>query len=79
MSDVLLQYGAIGVISLMCLMAVRVLFNKLAEALKREQERADRLESELLKLNETVRNEYVGTISDATRAILDARAAVRKT
>lgn len=78
MEDVLLQYGAIGVISLICIAAVRILFNKLTEALEHERERADRLEEELRKLNKTVHDEYLSTIADATRAIADALAAVRK-
>jgi len=75
-SDVLIQYGAVGVISIMALAAVRVLFNRMSTMADRERERADRLEEELRKLNETIRTEYVNTIATAARAIQDANRAV---
>jgi dihydrodipicolinate synthase/N-acetylneuraminate lyase len=82
---VLLQYGAVGVIAVMALAAVRVLFNRVSAQTDRERERADRLEEELRKLNEAIRTEYVTTlataahaIQDANRAVADALAAVRR-
>lgn len=79
------QYGAIGAFVMLALAAVRVLFNRLIAINERETARADRLEEELRKLNETVRNEYLSTIanssqaiSEANRAITDALAAVRR-
>lgn len=75
-SNVLLQYGAVGVIALISLYAVRVLFNKLSALVDHERERADRLEDELRKLNEAVRTEYVTTLAVAARAIQDANRAV---
>jgi len=71
-SVALIQYGAVGAIAIMALFAVRVLFNKITEALERERARADRYEDELRKLNETVRTEYLGTLAKATEAISDA-------
>lgn len=78
MDDVLLQYGAVGVLALVSIAAVRVLFKRLADALDRETLRADKATEELLSLNRDVREKYLTTISDATRAISDALAAVRK-
>lgn len=75
---VLIQYGAVGLIALLALAAVRVLFARMTETVKREQERADRYEDELRKLNETVRTEYLGTLSKATEAIADALASRRR-
>lgn len=82
---VLVQYGAVGVVALLAIAAVRVLYTRLNAAVDREAERADRLEEELRKLNETVRSDYVSTITavaqalaEAGRAIEDARAAVRR-
>lgn len=82
---VLIQYGAVGVIALLGLIATRVLYNRLQQALDRETARADRYEEELRKLNETVRTEYVTTlaaaahaIQDANRAVADALSAVRR-
>lgn len=78
MEDVLLQYGAIGVIALVSMAAVRVLYQKLNGAYERERDRADRLEEELRQLNAAVRNDYIHTIGDATRAVSDALSAVRR-
>lgn len=78
MEDALLQYGAIGVIAIVSMAAVRVLYAKLNGAYERERDRADRLEQELRQLNEAIRNDYVHTIGDATRAVADALAAVRR-
>lgn len=51
----------------------------------RAEERADRIQAELGRLNETVRNDYVHTLSnantvmaEASRAVADALAAVRR-
>ena len=77
-TGVLVQYGAVGVVALLALLAVRVLFTKLTATIDRETERADRLEEELRKLNETVRSEYVNAITDANRAIADVLAEVRR-
>ena len=84
-TGVLIQYGAVGVIALLGIFGTRVLYNRLVQALDRETARADRLEDELRKLNETVRTEYVTTlaaashaIQDANRAVADALSAVRR-
>lgn len=84
-TGVLVQYGAVGVVALLAIAAVKVLFTRLSVESARETERADRLEEELRKLNETVRSEYVNTIAtaaqaitDANRAVADALAAVRR-
>lgn len=84
-TGVLLQYGAVGVIAILGILVSRTLFNRLQQALERETTRADRLEDELRKLNETVRTEYVTTlaaaarsIQDANRAVADALSAVRR-
>lgn len=84
-TGVLLQYGALGVLSVLAIAVARVLFNKLTEQLDREKERGDRLEEELRKLNETVRSEYVSNINrasqavgDAQRMVVDALAAIRR-
>lgn len=75
-TGILVQYGAVGVIALLGIMVSRVLYNRLTQALDRETARADRLEAELSKLNETVRTEYVTTLAAASRAMQDANRAV---
>lgn len=84
-TGVLIQYGAVGVVALLALAAVRVLYTRLSATIDRETGRADRLEEELRKLNEAVRGEYITTITqsaqainDANRAVADALAAVRR-
>lgn len=75
-TNILFQYGAIGVVLVFAFAALRVLFAKLTAELDRQTQRGDRLELELIKLNETVRNEYVSTISLAARSASEAAAAV---
>lgn len=75
-TGVLVQYGAVGVIAILGILVSRVLFNRLNQALDRETARADRLEAELSKLNETVRTEYVTTLATAAQAIQNANDAV---
>jgi dihydrodipicolinate synthase/N-acetylneuraminate lyase len=77
-NGVLLQYGAIGAIAVLATIAVKVMYNQAQKSFDRERERADRLEDELRRLNDMVRNEYLTTISAATRAIADALAAIRR-
>lgn len=76
--DVFLQYGAIGIIALLALLAVRVMFAKLSAAYDREKERADRLEEQLNRLNEALRNDYLHSINAANRAVADALATARR-
>lgn len=75
--DILLQYGALGVMVIAAFIAVRVMYIRLQQAYDREKERSDRLEEELRHLNETIRKDYIETINQATRAVADALAAVR--
>jgi hypothetical protein len=84
-TGVLLQYGAVGVVALMALIAVKVLFSRLSASLDRETQRADRLEEELRRLNEAVRTDYIGAlgrssqaVSEANRAVADVVAQIRR-
>jgi len=74
-TEVLLQYGAIGVFSIFAAVAVRVMFKSLQAAWDREKTRADRLENELRSLNEAIRTEYIGKLTQASQAISDANRA----
>jgi hypothetical protein len=78
MSDVLLQYGAIGVIALLALAAVRVLFAREVKAHQDQKDRADRLEVELRKLNETIQTQYITTLAQATLAMSQAFDVIRE-
>jgi predicted nucleic acid-binding Zn-ribbon protein len=101
--QVLLQYGAVGVMALAAALISRVLWKRLERdraAMEEDHDReiarlvsdrdavaarADRLEAELSRLNGALQNGYVDTIvqastaiTEANRAIADARAAVRR-
>jgi len=78
MDQALSQFGIAGAILAVAAAAVKVLFAREVKAHEQETARADRLEAELLKLNETVRTQYLTTLGDATRAVGDALAVVRK-
>jgi hypothetical protein len=71
-TDVLIQYGALGLLCALALGAVRVLFQREARTLDLERQRADRLEDELRRLNESIHNQYVPTLTQATEAIARA-------
>ncbi len=75
---VFIQYGALGVIAGLALIAVRVLFARVTATADLERARADRLEEELRKLNAAIQELYVTTLSEATRAISAALAAQQK-
>lgn len=67
----LIQYGALGVIAALALGAVRVLFQREVSAHDAERRRADRLEDELRKLNGTVQDRYITTLSEASRIMVE--------
>lgn len=75
---VFVQYGALGVIALLALLAVRVLFARVTATADLERARADRLEEELRKLNAAIQERYVTTLSEASRAISALLAAQQK-
>jgi len=79
MDTALIQYGALGAFCAVAGAVVKILYGRLVKDYEREQQRADRLETELKALNEMLRTQYTATISDATRAIGDALAVVRRT
>ena len=65
----LVQYGALGVIAALALGAVRVLFQREVSAHDLERQRADRLEEGLRRLNATIQDRYISTLTDATRVM----------
>lgn len=77
-SAALAQYGALGIVLVIAIAAVKILFDREVKALEREKERADRLESELRQLNELVRTQYVEKLANATQTIGEALAVMRR-
>lgn len=68
----LLQYGAIGILALFAVIAVRVLFAEERKAHDRDRDRADRLENELRQLNKDVQEIVMPAVTKATDAITEA-------
>lgn len=66
-----LQYGAVGVIAILAIAAVRVLFQREVNAHDLERKRADRLEEELRKLNSTIQDRYITTLGEASRVMVE--------
>lgn len=73
----LLQYGAIGVLALVGLIAVILLWKRVDKLYDAEHTRADRLETELLNLNRLVNTELSGHLVRATEAIKEVTAMLR--
>jgi peptide subunit release factor 1 (eRF1) len=78
MDTALAQYGAVGVIATLAFGAVRVLFARVEKEQQRERDRADRLEAELRDLNKTIHTSYSAVLNDATRAVAEALAFLRR-
>lgn len=70
-TSALVQYGALGVIAVLALGAVRVLFAREVSAHDLERKRADRLEEELRKLNSTIQDRYITTLGEASRVMVE--------
>lgn len=71
-SDVLLQYGALGVMVIAAGAIIRVLFQRETAAYEREKERADRMEAEVQRLNGLIQDRMLPILHDATQAISEA-------
>lgn len=63
------QYGGVLFLSVVALAAVRVLFIRETKALDLERERADRLQEELRKLNETIQDKVVPALERSTQTM----------
>lgn len=77
-TSVFLQYGPLGVIALLALLAVKVLFDREAKALDLERQRNEALSEELRKLNAAIQDKYLTTLAEATTAIGDALQIARR-
>lgn len=76
--SIFLQYGPLGVIALLALLAVKVLFDREAKALDLERQRNEALSEELRKLNAAIQDRYLTTLAEATTAIGDALQLARR-
>lgn len=78
MDAALAQYGAVGLIAGLALLATKTLFSRMVKAHESETARADRAEAELSRLNEIVRTQYLTVLSQATSTMGDTLRAVRE-
>lgn len=67
--DTLLQYGAIGFFALALVIAVGVMWRRLIAIADAERQRADRLESELIAVNNRIAGQFSDNLVRATEAI----------
>lgn len=79
-TTVLVQYGALGVLALVAIIAVRVLFNQVQADKQRETDRADRNEAALLELNRAVQEKIIPAALEmvsTTKALIELMAQER--
>lgn len=69
-TGILLQYGVLGLGALVLLWFARVSY-------KREVDRADRLEAEVLRLNNLIQEKHIPALESATHALRDATEIIR--
>lgn len=74
----LLQYGAVGVIALLALVAVRELFKQKVAAHDYDRARADRLEEQLRTQNQLIQERFVTALEASSRAVQEAMAVLRE-
>lgn len=75
-----LQYGALGLLALICVLAVRVLFQQVQADKQRETERADRNEAALRDLNRVVQEQVIPAALEmvaTTKALIELMAQER--
>ena len=75
---VLLQYGAVGVVAVLALLAVRVLFKRETDAHDYDRQRADRLEAEMRHMHETYQERVIPALQESSRALQEAIAVLRE-
>ena len=74
----LVQYGAVGLIALLALGAVRVLFSQITSNAAADRARADRLEEELRRTNSDIQDKVLVTLAAAQQAISVALETMRE-
>jgi len=69
LTNPLIQYGAVGCLALASLFWAWTLYKSAQESVKRERERADRLEAEIQKLNNDIHEKYIPVLTRVTDAL----------
>lgn len=71
LSQPLVQYGAVGVLAMAAMFWAWTLYKQAEAAMKRERERADRLEAEVQKLNADIHGKYIPVLTRVTDILQD--------
>lgn len=77
-TTILLNQGVIGAMCVLLLGGIAYAVRLLLRAYKREQERADRLEGEVARLNKAIDDNYVGAMKEAVTAVAEALKTMRR-
>lgn len=75
---ILYQYGAIGVVLLGAIYAMRTLFNEKVKAHDLDRQRADRMEAEVHRLNALIQDKMLPVLGEATKIISEALSVSRR-
>jgi hypothetical protein len=78
LAPALVQYGALGVLALCAVIAVRVLFQQITANALKDRERADRLEEQLRAVNASLQDKALPAIVAATATISAAMDVLRR-
>lgn len=71
LSQPLAQYGAVGLLAMAAMFWAWTLYRQSAEAMRRERDRADRLEAEVRKLNADINEKYIPVLTRITDVLQD--------
>jgi hypothetical protein len=76
-TGILVQYGALGVLTIIALGAVKVLFSREIQAHQRETERADREHEENVRLNSITIERVLPAVISAGQAVAECVTLIR--
>lgn len=71
LSAPLVQYGAVGLLATAAMFWAWTLYRQAQDNMKRERERADRLEAEVAKLNADIHGKYIPVLTRVTDVLQD--------
>lgn len=71
LSQPLAQYSAVGVLASAAMFWAWTLYKQAQDNMKRERERADRLEAEIAKLNADIHTKYIPVLTRVTDVLQD--------
>jgi hypothetical protein len=71
LSQPLVQYGAVGVLATAAMFWAWTLYKQAQDNMKRERDRADRLEAEIAKLNADIHGKYIPVLTRVTDVLQD--------